>query len=183
MPLTEVSNAIFDYLQPSNSNIANLGTLYQALPKVANEEDLFVNTPPGTGVGATIWMFFTGQVESRKALGGQHNGRKMREYELGLLILFKSDLPTVLAGQLLYYQLIDDLTAYIQADRNAGTEAANLGGSGPYVGTGYVWQWGEGTNLGGPDIRIDHFLPRTEKGGVVIFQSVAHVTVIEFLNT
>ncbi len=128
-------------------------------------------------------MFFTSQREERKALGGQHNGRKMRIYDLGLLIVFKSDATTTVAGQLAYNTFIDALTAWIQADRNAGTEAASLGGSGPYVGTGVVWQWGEGTNLGGPDIVIDHFIPRTLDGGVTLFQSVAHITVIEFLNT
>jgi hypothetical protein len=183
MPLSEVSNAIYAYLEPSNSNIANFGTLYQSLPKVANEADLFVNTYPGVGVGATIYQFFTNQRETREALGGPHDGRKLREYTLTLMIIMKSDLPGTEEGQLLFYALIDDLTTWIQADRNAGTEAVSLGGTGPYAGSGVVWQWGEGGINGGPDIDIQHMIPRTIDGEVTLFQSVAHITVLEFLNT
>lgn len=183
MPLSQVSNAIYYYLQPSISNIPNFGTLYQALPKVSSEQDLFVNTFPGLAIGATIYMFFTAQRETRIALGGQHSGRKFREYDLGLLIVFKSDLNDTEDGQIAYNTFIDNLTAWIQADRNAGTEAASLGGIGPYVGTGYVFQWGEGGVNGGTDLVFDHVIPRTMDGGVTIFQSVGHVTVCEALDT
>ena len=183
MPLADVSNAIFYYLQPSVSNITNFGVLYQALPKVADESELFTNTYPGLGVGSTIFMFFTNQHEERVALGGPHDGRKFREYTLSLLIVFKSDLPTTVEGQLLYNQFIDDLTAWIQADRNAGTEAISLGGQGPYAGSGIIFQWGEGGVNGGPDIDIQHLIPRTINGEVTLFQSVAHVNVCEVLQT
>ena len=119
MPLTEVSNAIYQYLEPSNSNIPVLGTLYQALPPVANEADLFTNSYPGQGMGAVIYMFFTSQHEERKALGGPHNGRKLRFYDLGLLIVYKSDVADTQASQVAYNSFIDSLTAFIQADRNA----------------------------------------------------------------
>ena len=184
MPLSDVSNAIYYYLQPVNSNIPNFGTLYQALPKVASEADLFSNSYPGAGMGATIFMFFTNQSERRVAFGGQHQGRKFRHYNLGLLTVFKSDLAATEDGQIAYNTFIDDLTAWIQADRNAWTEAANLGGQGPYVGTGVVFSWGEGPiSGGGDDLVFDHIIPRTLAGGVTIFQSVAHVTVVESLST
>lgn len=182
MPLSQVSNAIYNYLQPSSSNIPNFGTLYQSLPKVADESDLFTNTFPGTGVGATIYQFFTDQKEARIALGGQHNGRKFREYTLGLLIVFKSDLDDTQEGQIAYNTFIDNLTAWIQADRNAGTEAVSLGGFGPYAGTGVVFQWGEGGVNGGDDLHFTHFVPRTMSGGVTIWQSVANITVTEVLD-
>lgn len=183
MPLSDVSNAIYFYLQPSNSNIPNFGTLYQSLPKVANEADLFTNSYPGSMVGATIFMYFTAQREQREALGGQHGGRKMVEYTLSLLINFKSDLPSTIDGQIAYNAFLDNLCDWIRADRNAGTEAISLGGFGPYANTGVVWQWGEGTDLGGPDLEFQHFIPRTLKGEVVLFQSLARIIVIEFLNT
>jgi len=183
MPLTEVSDAIYYYLKPENSNINYLGTLYQALPKTASEADLFTKTFAGQAVGAVIYQFCTGQRETRKAVGGQHSGRKMRVYDMGFLIVFKSDLPSTEDAQQIYFGFIDELTAYIQADRNAGTESPSLGGTGPYAGTGYVWQFGEGTELGGVDIQIDHAIPRTADGGVVLFQSVMHLSAIEWLNT
>lgn len=183
MPLSDVSNAIYAYLQPSQSNILNFGTLYQSLPKVANEADLFTNSYPGSGVGATIFMFFTDQHERREALGGQHGGRKMVVYALSLLINFKSDLPATVDGQLAYNKFLDALTTYIRADRNAGTEAVALGGVGPYAGSGVVFQWGEGDILGGVDLEFQHFIPRTINGEVTLFQSLARISVIEFLNT
>lgn len=177
MPLSEVSNAVYAYLEPNASNIPNLGTLYQALPKIANESDLFTNTFPGLGIGATIYMFFTAQEEERIALGGAHNGRKFRHYNLGLLIVFKSDLPDTESGQLSYNAFIDALTARIQADRTAGT-APSL----QYDGV--IFQWGEGSvQAGGPDLQFDHFIPRTLDGGVTLFQSVGHITVCEVLET
>lgn len=183
MPLSDVSNAIYHYLQPSNSNIPNFGTLYQSLPKVASESDLFLNSYPGSMVGATIFMYFTNQVEQRKALAGQHDGRKLVHYTLSLLINFKSDLPSTEDGQIAYYAFLDALTEWIRADRNAGTESVALGGSGPYANTGVIWQWGEGTELGGPDLEFQHFIPRTLKGEVVLFQSLARIAVQEFLET
>lgn len=183
MPLSDVSNAIYYYLQPSTSGITNFGTLYQSLPKVAQESDLFTNSYPGSGLGATIFMYFTNQHETREALGGQHDGRKMVNYTLSLLINFKSDLATTVEGQLAYNTFIDELCQWVRADRNAGTEAVSLGGFGPYAATGVVWEWGEGTQIGGIDLEFQHFIPRTIKGEVTLFQSLAHINVIEFLNT
>ena len=176
MPLTEVSNAVYAYLQPANTGIANYGTLYQALPKVANEQDLFTNTYPGLGFGATIYMFFEKQSERRIAFGGLHDGRKFRIYALSLLVCFKSDATETEDGQVAYNAFIDGLTGFIQADRTAGTA----------TGTGYggeVFQWGEGNEDGGIDIDIDHFIPRTVDAGVTLWQSVAHISTCEIENT
>lgn len=183
MPKSDVTAAIQYYLDPQQSNIPYLGVVYPALPKVVDESDLFRFVPPGTGTGALIYMFIETQEESRKALGGQHQGRKLRLYGLSLLCILKSDLPDSASGQEAFNAFIDGLTAAIQADRNAGTEAVALGGTGPYAGTGVVWQWGEGTMLGGPDIRIEYPVPKTADGGVMLFQAVVRVTVAEFFNT
>ena len=122
-------------------------------------------------------MFFTSQEEERIALGGAHNGRKFRHYSLGLLIVFKSNLIDTESGQLAYNSFIDSLTAWIQADRTAGTAPSTQ-----Y--DGIIFSWGEGTvQAGGPDLQFDHFIPRTLDGGVTLFQSVGHVTVAEILET
>ena len=188
MPLSDVSNAIFSYLAPLNqtnvvgqSNIPFLGIVYQSLPKVSEENQLFLNSYPGQGLGAAIYMFFTNQAEQRIAFGGTHDGRKFRKYTLGLLIVFKSDLGDTEAGQVAYNGFIDNLTEWIQADRTAGCSATSTG---PYAGTGYVFQWGEGDiPTGGVDMQFDHYVPRTADGGVTIFQSVGHVTVVEIQET
>ena len=61
MPKVTVTEAVYQYLEPQSSNIPNLGVVYTALPKVANEADLFTNTYPGLGFGAAIYMFMTSQ--------------------------------------------------------------------------------------------------------------------------
>ena len=170
MPKTEVRDALTAYLTPSNSNIKYLGTVYQSLPKVANESDLFVNAYPGLGVGATIYLFIENQEETRIAFGGPHSGRKFRPYGVSLLCVFKSDLQTTEAGQIKFDEFIDSLTAWIEADRNAGD---------PTV----IFQWGEGGINAGPDLRLDYIVPRTVDGGVVIFQAIARITACEILNT
>ena len=170
MPKTEVTQAVYDYLQPEASQITYLGTVYKALPKIANEADLFTNSYPGLGLGATIYMFFTEQSEHRIAFGGPQEGRKFRPYNLGLLIIFKSDLRQTEDGQAAFDEFIDSLTGYIQADRNAGN---------PDV----IFQWGEGGEQGGPDIKLEYTFPRTLDGGVTLYQAVARITTCEVLDT
>lgn len=171
MPKTQVREAIAAFLDPSVSNIPSLGAVYQALPKVANEEDLFQLQPAGTGTGAVIYVFITNQSEKRAALGGANSGKKIREYEVSLLCILKSDLETSLAGQEAFDTMIDALTARVQSDRTAGTDGDP------------IFQWGEGTDVGAPDIRFEYPVPRTAHGGVVLFQAVGRVTALEFLTT
>ena len=169
MPKTEVRNALYAYLEPSVSAITYLGSLYPALPKVANESDLFNFVPPGAGVGAVMYMFIENQDETRIALGGPSQGRKFRPYGLSLLCVLKSDLADAASGQAAFDLFIDSLTNYIEADRNAGD---------PTV----IFQWGEGGVGGGPDIQIEYPVPKTVNGGVMLFQAVVRVTVCEVLN-
>ena len=165
-----VTQAVYEYLKPTTSNIPYLGTVYKALPKIANEADLVTSSYPGLGLGAVIYMFITHQTEKRIALGGEHDGRKWRDYDLGLLIIFKSDHRKTEDGQQAFDEFIDSLTEWIQADRNAGN---------PQV----VFQWGEGQVNGGSDIRLEYTFPRTLDGGVTLFQAVAHINTVEVLDT
>lgn len=183
MPKSEVTAALAYYLDPSRSNIAYLGAVYPALPKVSNESDLFSFVPPGTGVGALIYLFCDHQSEQRIALAGQHNGRKFRTYNFSFLCIMKSDLDESADGQAAFNTFMDSLTAYIQADRNAGTESPLVGGTGPYAGSGVVFQMGEGGINEGVDIQVDYPVPKTADGGVTVFQSILRLTVCETLNT
>lgn len=172
MPKTEVRDAIVAYLTPPASDIPYLGTVYPALPKVGNESDLFNFTPPGNGVGAVIYVFFEDQAETRIALGGPNNGRKLRPYSLSMLLIFKSNLNEAADGQVAFDSFIDGFTARIEADRNAGDPSV-------------VFSWGEGGMNGGPDLRIAYTVPKVvaDSAGVMLFQAVARVTVLEILQT
>jgi hypothetical protein len=175
-----VTDAVYQFLQPSVSNITSLGKLYSALPRIASEADLFTNTYPGLGYGATIFMFITSQTEQRIALGGPVSGRKFRTYDLGLLMVFKSDMATITEGlgqgtpeeaaQAAFDTFVDSLLDYIESNNTAGNPSV-------------VFQWGEGGDRGGTDLHFDYTVPRTLNGGVMIFQGVGHVTVAEMLTT
>ena len=167
-----VTLGVYQYLKPDNSNIANFGTLYTSLPKVANEADLFTNTFPGVAVGGTIYMFFTNQVEKRIAMGGPHSGNKFRIYDTGMLIIFKSPIDVeTWDAQNNFDQFIDSLTEFIQANRT------------PNIPTSDIFQWGEGNETGGIDIQIDYTIPRTINGESLLFQAVLHVNACEILIT
>ena len=175
MSKTAVRQAIYEYLQPFNSNITYLSQVYQALPKIANESDLFELQPAGAGIGAVIYLFIESMEESRIALGGAHNGRKYRPYTVALLCIMKSDLTDSLDGQIAFDLFIDSLTEWIQADRTAGTASAG--------GNGVVFQWGEGGMAGGADLHFTFPVPKTAKGGVMLFQAVGRVSAAEILST
>jgi len=168
---SSVTKGIYEYMQPDNSNIPNLGVVYRALPKVSDESQLFSNSYPNLGLGACIYLFVTSQVERRIALGGEHSGRKFRTYDTGMLVVFKSDLPQTEDGQIEFDHFCDALTTFIEANRV------------PNIPWSDIFQWGEGTELGGPDIRFDYTIPRTLDGGVTIYQGVLHVQASEVLPT
>jgi hypothetical protein len=184
MPLATVSQAIYDYLEPNASNIPNLGVLYQSLPKVSDEAELFTNSYPGCGLGGTIYMFCTDNKEERIALGGPPppyggGGHKFVQYTWAFLFVFKSDLPDTISGQIAYNEFRDAFTARVRANRTAGTDNAEYGGN----GTGTIFQWGEGGIDGGIDIQAQHYVPKTLDGGVTLFQSLYHLNVVEDLFT
>lgn len=170
MPKSEVRQAIRDYLNPEVAGITYLGTVYEALPKVANESDLFNLVPPGAGVGAVIYFFVSRQNERRIAIGGQSNGRKWRQYTVNFLCIFKSDLPDSRAGQVGFDSFFDSFTARIQASRQAGAP-------------GVIFQWGEGGEDGGNDLDFEFPIPRTRDGGVMLFQAIGTVIAAEVLTT
>jgi hypothetical protein len=172
MSKQSVTQGIATYLDPSNSNIPNLGTVYIGLPRITSESDLYTNTYPGADEGALIYLFIKNQSEKRIALGGAHLGNKFRVYDLGMLVVFKAgpEIDTSVA-QTDFDGLIDALTEYIQANRN------------PNAATSDIFQWGEGEVSGGTDIQIDYVIPHTIKGGVLIFQAVLSVKICEILNT
>lgn len=164
--------AVVDYLDPSlGSRIQYLSSVYSALPKVANEQDLFNLQPPGQGVGAVIYCFIEHQSERRDSEGGPHSGIKMRAYTLALLCILKSNLSKFVDGQQAFDEFMDSLTGRIQADRQAGTSGNP------------IFQWGEGDTRGAPDLVFDYPVPKTRDGGVTLFQAVGRVTVLEALAT
>lgn len=165
-----VLQAVVDFLDPSQgSNITYLSTVYAALPKVANEDDLFQLQPPGSGIGAVVYVFIEGHHEWLEELVGIRNDGlgKLRAYTVGLLCILKSDLETALEGQTAFDEFMDSLLARIQSSRTAGD-------------AGVIWQWGLGDTHNPMDLRFDYPVPRQARGGVMLYQAVGRVTALEW---
>ncbi len=172
MPKSEVRQAIANYLDPTVSGIAitSLSKVYQALPKINNEAELFNLQPPGTGVGAVIYLFIHHQEEKPISIAQSFGGQKQRNYTVGLLCIFKSDLEVALDGQVAFDLFVDSLTGRIE--------------SGPFANDpNTIFQWGEGDlSPGSSDLAFDFYIPKSMGGGVMLFQATGTVTAIELLT-
>lgn len=184
MPRIEVIDALTSYLQAgaANGSVPSVGTVFPYPPKITKESALYEATQPGDADGAVIYLYLSGQSEVRISSAGQHGGRKGRAYKLSLICYFRWKGPESEAAGRSANEFLDGLTAYIEADRNAGTQAVSLGGN----GTGIIFSWGEGTDpssLLGPDILVNSMMPRTVRGQMTQVFSIVEVGVIEILDT
>lgn len=162
-----VRAAIVDYLQ--SAGIPYLGTVFPHPPKMASEEDFFVNSVPGTAAGATIFVALRRQRERRIALGGPNNGRKLRPYKVTLLCFLRSKATTTQEAGDENDAFIDALVSAIEGNRTAASDA--------------IFQWGEGDDLYEFDIEVDTGLPRPLRLQMTQVFSTVDVTALEMLAT
>lgn len=159
---TNVRSAIQAYLDPSKSNIANLGAVYAYPAKFTPEGDFFQNEDPGHSTGAVIFIYLGRQSEKRIALGGAHSGEKATELEIVLDCFIRSTSNKSEDCGLAADQFLDSLVDYIRADRQAGAPSV-------------IFQWGEGAYPGGQDIEIQALYPRNLMGAMKATQVYASV--------
>ena len=183
MSRSTIRAAVASYLsQGAGTSIPYLSNVYPHPAKFTPEGDFFVNEDPGHNTGAVIFLYIGKQMERRAAMGGPTTGRKVVEYELIMDCFIRSAAVKSENCGADSDTFLDALVTYIRADRNAGTAATSTG---PYAGTGYIFQWGEGTFPGGEDIDIQALYPRTLKGSGQITQVYASVrtAVLEIANS
>ena len=158
----KVRAAVQSYLDPSASNIDNLGHVYAHPAKFTPEGDFYDNTDPGHTTGAVIYIYIGRQSERRAALGGAHDGRKVTELEVVLDCFVRSTSPSAVDAGLAADTFLDQLVDRIRADRNAGNPSLIL-------------QWGEGTFPGATDIAVEALYPKTLLGSAQVSQVYATV--------
>lgn len=130
--------------------------------------------------GAVIFMFLGPSRRARFAIGGAHNGLKYSQYELTLNVYLRSSSDLAEDADADNDDLIDDLIAAVEAQRNAGTAAAPDGD-----GSGVIWQWGEGPWNGPTDIAVNPSYPTLlseELSATQVYTEVT-ITVLETINT
>jgi hypothetical protein len=163
--------------------IPSVSTVNKYQRKITPETELYEEQAPGSPDGAVIFMYIPTKSGRRIALGGAHSGRKARAYELNLICFFRWKGPATEQGDEANEEFQDGLTAWIEADRNAGTQAVSLGGD----GTGTIFSWGEGEGggptSGGDDLNWRTGMPRTIRGQTSQIFSVLSIHVIEIVAT
>jgi hypothetical protein len=165
-----VRETIATYLE--GAGITHLSSVKRHPPKFTSEQEFYQDDDPSHNSGVIIFIYFAAQKETRIALGGAHDGRKAREYEVHLDCYLRSNHRKSQEAGEDNEAFLDSLTAAIEADRNAGA---------PTI----IFQWGEGTFPGSADIEVDSDYPRLINGGGSVTQiySSVRVSVVEILNT
>lgn len=78
-----VRQAVAAFLAPPA--VVNVGDVQAHPPKITPAGNFYAMSPPGAGTGCVIRVFLADQHERRVALGGEHNGRKWRQYTVDLI--------------------------------------------------------------------------------------------------
>lgn len=159
---TAVRTAVQAYLDPSASAIPYLGKVYAHPAKFSPEGDFFENTDPGHSTGAVMYLYLQRQSERRMALGGPHSGKKATTFDLVLDCFIRSTSNLAEDCGEAADAFLDALVDRIRADRNAGDPSV-------------IFQWGEGSTVGGTDIEVEALYPRTIMGAQKVTQVYASV--------
>lgn len=172
MSRATVRAAIANYL--NTAGIIGLASdgVKQFPAKFTPEMEFYQGEDPGHSSGAIIYLFFENQSETRIALGGAHDGRKAIEYTVALDCFMRSTHRKSEDAGADNEAFLDSLEAAIRADRNAGAP-------------GVIFQWGEGTFPGSPDLTTVSYYPRLLGGAASATQIYSRVTVsvIEIINS
>ena len=148
--------------------VQGLNRVYAAMPWWAGGDqwDIGLNG----GWGAIGYVHITDEHETRIAYGGIPGGIKQVTYQVGLVLLFKYQIPTQLPAGADESEYVTYLDALIDGVKNRLRQDPTLGtGS-----KGVVWQAGEGR----ADVVIRRDLPR-RKGQAVQSWQVLEVEVVE----
>ena len=169
-----VRAAVQAYLQglsvTGTAAIPFLTQVYAHPPKLTPSGEFSSALDPADQTGVVIYIHLEDQAEQRIALGGPTSGEKFRTYAVVLICYLHSKKPRTEDVGADNDAFLDALTAAIEANRNAGNPSA-------------VWQWGEGNDLYGSDLRVKAGMPRPLRQQSSQCFSTVDVTLIEALNT
>lgn len=194
MSRTNVRNAIGAYLKngaaAQTGAVQFLSNVYSHPPKLTNQGDFTRDEDPGLGTGAAVYLHLK-ESSQRRVTGGpaatptmpNTPARKVKYYTLRLICILRSQKTRSQDTGADNDLFLDSLESYILQNRNAGTQNPGQGGFGPYAGTGYIFQWGEGDEFGASDIHVVAGMPKTLKSGSMQVYSTMDILVLEVLNT
>lgn len=151
MSRAEVRSAVANFFAPPA--VAGLNTVYRSEPKIIQGQDFFAGAAAGIGTGAVGVVHIERESEQRRALGGATSGKKRIDYDVAMIIRFRSDLVSGTAAMDAYDTMIDGIKTRLRSDRQLNA-------------AGTIFSAGEAGEQGGSDIEIISDLP-VKEGQVV----------------
>ena len=166
MSSATVRRAVADWF--ASPAVQGLQRVWAAQPWYGSDREYMASV--NGGWGAVGYVHLTEQSETRIALGGATGGTKEVTYRVGLVVLFKWNIPqgAPVAGtdESAYVtqldQLLDDVVARLRSDRTLG---------------GAVWQAGENPN----DVKITRDLPKRMGNTAILAWQVVEFDVVEMV--
>lgn len=116
-----------------------VGVVRRGWPKRDNHSDYTHGQQPGARTGCQIVVYIPRRHESRRAVGGEHNGQKQITYEVQMCCYVRSTAAYAEDAQDDVYDLQEALLEWIRRDRTLGNA---------------VWQAGEHTDDGSDGIDV-----------------------------
>lgn len=130
-----------------SSPVPGVGVVRRAFAKRDDHADYFNGMPPGTRTGCAIVVTIYQSREFRIALGGEHGGKKQKNYSVELACFVRSRTPHAEDAQDDVYALQDALVERLREDRTLG---------------GAVFQAGEAIERGDGTIGFAYGQPETK---------------------
>lgn len=152
--------ALAAYIAPPN--IAGLNKVYTSQPKIIQGPEFFQPGLTGFASGAVASVFIEREVELRKALGGATSGKKRINYDIAILIQFRSTKPRSEDAMDDYDALIERLKVRIRTDRTLGSPS--------------IFQAGEA------ELEVISDLPKLSNDETMIF-SALRMDIAEFITS
>jgi hypothetical protein len=159
---TTVRNQFVNYL--NSANITYLSEVKNFPAKFTPEGEFYQGEDPGHQQGCIVFPYIEAQNEKRIELTGATGGGKEITYDVTFTCIFRSNKrKTEDAGV--------DAETFLDSFCNAIRASKNCGGNGP------IFQWGEGSTMGGQDLEVVSYYPRQINGSASVTQVVSTVRV------
>jgi hypothetical protein len=153
--------------------VQGINTVYPSLPALIPGSAFFAEGVYGAQTGCVALVDLISDKEKRIATGGAHSGWKRVDYVIAIQLFFRSTAPAPLGqdrgilAMEAFDLIVENLKQRIRADRTAN---------------GSVWQWGEGTGEGTPDLE-GSYGEIVERGDAIELWAAIQTQVTEMTQT
>lgn len=160
-----VRKAVQSYI--AGGQVPLLGTVFLGPPRLIRGTDVFDgSTLKGQQSGAAAFLHLQHSQRVRAALGGATSGKKFVDYDVTLVLLFRSAQRVSDDVTADYDRLVDGCIALIESDRTLGT-------------AGLIFEAGEGPF----GIQVDADLPRDAGSGMLHWWTSIRFSVRQIATT